>query len=370
MLKATNAVSAAPTRRRVLLAGAGLGLTATACSRDAGPPEDARGPGFHGLRQSGVATPRQATVLLLAYDLDPALRDAAGARALKAVLGTWTDALGQTLGSAGSRAVRLTATVGVGPALPARLGLRAPAALRELPSFTGDRLDPARCGGDLLVQLCADTADATEATAESLTRLAGETLWPRWRQAGFLPPSPDGTPRNLLGFKDGSAGPTPEECERWVWSGHATCLVVRRVHLRIEDFARLPVHRQEEIVGRRRSTGGPLDDGPEDADADLSARTPQGVHVTPERSHVRAVSPRLDAGARMLRRNYSYADGPADQGLLFLAFMRDPALFARVQRRMAAQDDLSGFTETRGSAVAYILPGARAGRPLGAELLG
>ncbi|MFD7933926.1 Dyp-type peroxidase [Streptomyces sp. NPDC059755] len=368
MPKATNAVSETPTRRRVLIAGAGagagLGLTATACTRDADQPEDARGPGFHGLRQAGVTTPRQATALLLAYDLDPALRGAAGVRALKAVLGAWTRALAETLESDGSRAARLTATLGIGPALPARLGLRAPAALRELPAFTGDRLDPDRCGGDLLVQLCADTADATEAIAATLTRLAGETLYPRWRQDGFLPPSPDGgtTPRNLLGFKDGPANPTPEECERWVWSGNATCLVVRRVHLRLEDFARLAVHRQEEIIGRSRSTGGPLDGVPSAAGPEAAA---------PPRSHVRAVSPRHDSGARMLRRGYSYADGPTDQGLLFLAFMRDPALFARVQRRMAAaQDELSGFTEARGSAVAYILPGARAGRPLGAELLG
>nr|WP_253267821.1 Dyp-type peroxidase [Streptomyces asoensis] len=367
MPKATNAASETPTRRRVLIAGAGLGLTVTACTRGADPPEDARGPGFHGLRQAGVTTPRQATALLLAYDLDPALRGAAGGRALKAVLGAWTHALAETLESDSSRAARLTVTVGIGPALPARLGLRAPAALRDLPAFTGDRLDPDRCGGDLLVQLCADTADATEAIAATLTRLAGETLYPRWRQDGFLPPSPDGgtTPRNLLGFQDGPANPTPEECERWVWSGNATYLVVRRVHLRLEDFARLAVHRQEEIIGRDRSTGGPLDAGPS---AGPSAGGPEDA--APPRSHVRAVSPRLDAGARMLRRGYSYADGPSDQGMLFLAFMRDPTLFARVQRRMAAQDELSGFAEARGSAMAYILPGARAGRPLGAELLG
>ncbi|WP_234437106.1 Dyp-type peroxidase [Streptomyces maremycinicus] len=359
MSKAMNVVSEAPTRRRVLIAGAGLGLSVTACARDVDPSEDARGPGFHGLRQAGVTTPRQATVLLLAYDLDPGLRGAAGARALKAVLGSWTDALAETLESDGSRAARLTATVGIGPALPAALGLRAPAALRELPVFTGDRLDPERCGGDVLVQLCADTADATEAVAETLTRLAGETLVPRGRQDGFLPPSPDGdsTPRDLLGFEDGAANPTPEECERWVWSGNATYLVVRRIHLRLEDFARLAVRRQEEIIGRSRSTGGPSAGGPEDADA------------APPRSHLRAVDPRLDSGARMLRRGYSYADGPADQGQLFLAFMRDPALFVRVQRRMAAQDELSGFAEARGSAVAYVLPGARPGRPLGADLL-
>ncbi|AVV42659.1 Dyp-type peroxidase [Streptomyces sp. ID05-04B] len=404
MPKANNAVDDAPTRRSVLIAGAGIGLTATACTREARPPVGAPGPGAHAARrrQAGVTTPQQATALILAYDLDPALRGAVGVRQLKAVFARWTHALaeaqetadtqgtgetvdtqgtGETVDTQGTgeageadggRTARLTATLGVGPGLPDRLGLRAPDALRDLPSFPGDRLDPARCGGDVLVQLCADSADATEATAVTLTRLAGDALSPRWRQGGFLPPSPDGggTPRDLLGFRNGSANPTAEECERWVWSGDATYLVVRRVHLRVEDFARLAVHRQEEIVGRRRATGAPLDGGSEHDDVDPLAKDAQGRYATPPRSHVRAVSPRLDDGARMLRRSYSYADGPTDQGLLFLAFMRDPALFARVQRRMAAQDDLAAFTQARGSAVAYVLPGAGPGRPLGAELLG
>ncbi|MGW2614271.1 Dyp-type peroxidase [Streptomyces sp. NPDC001500] len=382
MPKATNVPIDAPPRRRVLIAGAGLGLAATACTRTAGPPHrgapgpgsgsgSRSGPGGHGLRQAGVTTPQQATALLLAYDLDPAVRGAAGARALREVLGAWTDALAESRDEDGSPEDRLTATVGVGPRLPARLGVTSPAALRELPAFPGDRLDPARCGGDVLVQLCADDSDTAEETAESLTRLAGDTLRPRWRQSGFLPPSPDGggTPRDLLGFKNGSANPGAEECERWVWSDDATYLVVRRVHLRVEDFARLAVHRQEEIVGRRRSTGGPLPGGPEHAEVDVFARSPKGRYLTPARSHVGVVSPQHDDGARMLRRGYSYADGPTDQGLLFLAFMRDPALFTRVQRRMATHDELSGFTETRGSALAYILPGAGPDRPLGAELL-
>ncbi|MDX3798792.1 Dyp-type peroxidase [Streptomyces sp. AK04-3B] len=385
MPKAKNAADDTPTRRSVLIAGAGIGLTATACTREARPSAGAPGPGARAARrrQAGVTTPQQATALILAYDLDPALRGAAGARELKAVLGSWTRALSETQepqenletqdarAAGGGRESRLTATLGVGPGLPDRLGLRAPDALRDLPSFPGDRLDPARCGGDVLVQLCADSADVTEATAATLTRLAGDALVPRWRQAGFLPPSPDGggTPRDLLGFKNGSANPTAEECERWVWSGDATYLVVRRVHLRVEDFARLAVHRQEEVVGRRRATGAPLDGGSEDDEVDPLAKDAQGRYTTPPRSHVRAVSPRLDDGARMLRRSYSYADGPTDQGLLFLAFMRDPALFARVQRRMAAQDDLTAFIQARGSAVAYVLPGAGPGRPLGAELL-
>jgi deferrochelatase/peroxidase EfeB len=267
---------------------------------------------------------------------------------------------------------RLTATVGIGPALPGRLGIRAPEGLRALPAFPGDRLEPGGSGGDVVVQLCADDVWTTTTTAADLTRLADGVLRPRWRQAGFLAPTaaPDETPRNLIGFKDGSANPTPGECERWVWGEDGgTFLVVRRIHLDVEGFQRLSLARQEAAVGRHRESGAPLGQRREHDEVNIFAKTPQGRYVLPLGSHVRAASPRLDGGARMLRRGYAYDNGPADRGLLFLAFMRDPALFVRVQQRMAARDDLGPFTRHRGSAVAYVLPGAQADRPLGAGLL-
>ncbi|MDN3020285.1 Dyp-type peroxidase [Streptomyces sp. S.PB5] len=340
MLKATNAgfdtldTSSGPgiDRRTVLAAGAGL--TVAGCAKD--PGDGHRGPAHGGVRQPGVTTPQQRAALVLAYDLD------AGTRQLRAVLRTWGRALKE------DRTPTLTATVGLGPRLAAP-------ALRELPPFPGDRLDPARCGGDLLLQL---RADDPRALTRAAPRFAHPALRPRWRQRGFLPPAPPGSaPRNLLGFKDGSANPTPEECERWVWTPDGgTFLVVRRVHLRVTEFTRLTTRRQEEIVGRRRADGAPLDGGRETDDVDVFAKTPQGRYITPLGAHVRAASPRLDAGARMLRRGYSYDDGPDDRGLLFLAYMRDPGLFVRVQRRMAAQDELSRFSEHRGSAVAYVPP--------------
>jgi deferrochelatase/peroxidase EfeB len=208
-----------------------------------------------------------------------------------------------------------------------------------------------------------------EATATRLSRLAVGDI--RWRQDGHLPPTPPGeTPRNLLGFKDGSANPTPEECERWVWDGRGgTFVVVRRIHVDADRFGRLPKTRQEEVIGRHRASGAPLGGRREREDADIFAKTPQGRYVIPLHAHVRAASPRLDGGARMLRGGYSYDNGPDDRGLLFVAFMRDPALFVRVQERLAERDELSGFTRHRGSAVAYVLPGAAAGRPLGAGLV-
>lgn len=368
MLKATNAgfdtldgIPGAGSPRRTVLA-AGAGLAVTACTRVGGEPQGHTGPDAPGVRQAGVTTEQQPVALVLAYDLDPALRGAQGARALEAALRGW----GRVLDA--DRPASLTATVGIGPRLPARLGLPVPAGLRELPPFPGDRLDPARCGGDLIVQLCADDPRVLRRTAARLT--VGAPVRPRWRQAGFLPPTPPGsTPRNLLGFKDGSSNPTPEECERWVWTRNATFLVVRRVHLRVEEFGRLATGRQEEVIGRRRADGAPLGGGREEDEVDIFAKSPQGRYVTPLGSHARAASPRLDAGARMLRRGYSYDNGPDDRGLLFLAFMKDPNLFVWVQRRMAAQDELNRFSEHRGSAVAYVLPGSPRGADPGAGFL-
>ncbi|MFF3379113.1 Dyp-type peroxidase [Streptomyces sp. NPDC002680] len=363
-----------PARRDVLTLAAALSAAASGCTAESRsrPPAAAGPPAFRfrGPRQAGVTTPQQSAALVTAYDLAPAVRGAGGVRALREVFGRWTRALAETLdgelpppspvrtkeleGVAGKS--RLTATVGIGPRLPQLLCVAAPRGLRELPPFPDDRLDPAYSGGDLVLQLCADDPRVTRAAASALTRLAGDTLRPRWRQTGFVPPTPAGqAPSDRLGFKYGTENPTPEECERWVWSNDATFLVVRRIHVDMTEFARLGTRRQEEVVGRVRASGAPLGHGHDD--------------VIPPRSHVRAASPPLDAGARMLRRSYRYDAGPDDRGLLFLAFIRDPALFARVQRRTAATDELSRFTEHRGSAVAYVLPGALPGEDLGARLL-
>ncbi|WP_225094526.1 Dyp-type peroxidase [Streptomyces sp. CoH27] len=317
--------------------------------------EAARVRPFAGDRQAGVSTPQQSHVLLLAYDLaEP--RPAA----LRTTLGRFASALPGLVEEA--RRAALTVTVAVGP------GLLRTARVPHLPVFAGDRLDPAGCGGDLLVQFCAaDPATVAGAAGELTRRTAGGV---RWRQPGFLPPTPPGqTPRNVLGFKDGTANPAPEECEHWVWDSRGgTYLVVRRVHVGVADFAALPLSRQEEVIGRHRADGAPLGGSRERDRPDMFAKTPQGRYVIPPHAHIRAAAPHLDGGARMLRRGYSYDNGADDRGLLFLAYMRDPALFVRVQQRLAERDELSRFIEHRGSAVGYVLPGA-AGRPLGAGLV-
>ncbi|MEV7170475.1 Dyp-type peroxidase [Streptomyces sp. NPDC093224] len=326
--------------------------------------------GFHGARQAGIQTAQTARVSLVAFDLDPGARGAAGAARLRSVLEAWTVRLAaDTAEHAG-----LEATVGIGPGLPAKVGVRAPGLLGELPAFPGDRLADRWSGGDVVVQVGAPEAATAGRVVDGLTGLGRAVLRPRWRQAGFLPGHPAGqTPRNLLGFKDGTVNPTPAQCERWVWVPSGTdrdgsYLVVRRIRLLVDRFAALPLPRQEAVIGRRRASGAPLGHHDEHEALDLFAKTPEGRYVLPADAHVRLAHSRLDGGARMLRRGYSYRDGADDQGLLFLAYMKDPAIFVRVQERLAASDALGRFAVHEGSGVYFALPGALPHGSLGERL--
>ncbi|MFE9422480.1 Dyp-type peroxidase [Kitasatospora sp. NPDC006697] len=371
----------------VLAGGLGAGADELArgdrpAGRTAAAPPPAAIP-FHGARQAGVTTPQQPATQLFALDL-PQTSAAADRQTLRAVL----DGLSRALAAAaadsppdprlqGGAASRLSSLVGVGPALAARLGLQVPAGLAELPAFPGDRLDPARSGGDLLLQLCAAdrwTLTVTAELAAAAAQSAGATA--RWSQSGFLAPVPPGsTPRNLFGYKDGTANPDRAAAEQFVWGPpgphqDGTVLVYRRIRMDVAGFAALPADQRDRAIGRRAADGVALTGTAEHDDPDIYAKNPDGSYVIPATAHVRLASPRLDGGARMLRRGYSYDDGPGDRGLLFCAFMRDPAEFVRVQNRLAERDALGPFLEHQASAVCYVLPGAAAGGSLADRLLG
>ncbi|MFE6502774.1 Dyp-type peroxidase [Kitasatospora sp. NPDC057738] len=385
--------------RRALITGgavaaAGLGAGAAALAlgggdgradpgRPAAAPEPSAEP-FHGERQAGVTAPQQPATQLLAFDLAPAATSD-GRAALRGLLGGLTRVLAEAAGASPAdarlrdgRPAGLSSLVGVGPGLAARLGLNVPPALlTELPAFPGDRLDPARGGGDLVVQLCAVDRWPLSVVAEQVgdaARAAGATV--RWTQSGFLARTTGGaTPRNLFGFKDGTANPDGTDSGQWVWGPpgpyeHGTTLVYRRIRMDTAAFAALPGDRQEQVMGRRAGDGAPLTGTAEHDEPDIYTKNPDGSYVIPATAHVRLSSPRLDGGARMLRRGYSYDDGPGDRGLLFCAFMRDPAQFTRVQNRLAARDALNAFVEHTASAVAYVLPGAPEGGTLGEGLFG
>ncbi|WP_234327461.1 Dyp-type peroxidase [Streptomyces sp. NRRL WC-3742] len=375
----------------LLAAGAGAGVgamvrgadtTGVARSAPEPPPESPPVP-FHGLRQAGVTAAQQPATQLLAFDLAPAATSD-GRAALKALLGDLTRLLAEAVGGtaadprlAGGADARISSLVAVGPGLAGRLGLSVPAALADLPAFPGDRLDPARGGGDLVLQLCAADRWPLSVLTEQLTgAVAAKGGGLRWAQSGFLPRTPAGTtPRNLFGYKDGTANPAENDARQWVWGApgpheHGTVLVYRRIRMDVAGFAALPEAGRDRAMGRRLGDGAPLTGAAEHDEPDIYTKNPDGSYVLPATAHVRLSSPRLDGGARILRRGYSYDDGPGDRGLLFCAFMRDPGQFTRIQNRLAAKDALNPFLEHTASAVAYVLPGAAQGGALGERLWG
>ena len=128
----------------------------------------------------------------------------------------------------------LTVTFGFGPGLfrdengRDRFGIadRQPEALRPLPHFPADLLDPARTGGDLCVQACADDPQVAVHAIRNLARIGFGTVAIRWSQLGFGRTSStttdQTTPRNLFGFKDGTANIKAEETvdlDEHVWVG-------------------------------------------------------------------------------------------------------------------------------------------------------
>ncbi|MFF8942090.1 iron uptake transporter deferrochelatase/peroxidase subunit [Streptomyces sp. NPDC014864] len=388
-------------RRRFLrgaaLTGAGLAAGGAAAPRPAGLPEPALAPPvpFHGTHQRAVlAPPRRATVFAA---LDVTAADRAE---LTDVLRTLTErarfltsgGTPQPVGITGPPADSgllggtvpggaLAVTVGAGASLfDDRFGLagRAPRRLKTMPAFPDDDLRPDWCHGDLSLQLHADDRDTVLHALRDITRHTRGGLQIRWRMDGFTnPPRPSGTPRNLLGFKDGTANPdatSAREMERLVWVGRGagepdwavggTYQVVRLIRMLVEFWDRVSLGEQERMIGRARESGAPLDGDAEHDTPDYSD-DPKG-DVIPLDAHIRLADPRTPATAdrRILRRAHNYdlgmdANGNLDMGLLFCCYQQDLARqFETVQRRLAGEP-LTDYVTPFGGGYFFALPGVR-----------
>jgi deferrochelatase/peroxidase EfeB len=292
------------------------------------------------------------------------------------------DAPGDSGEAVGLAASGLTLTFGLGPGLfDDRYGLaaRRPGALAELPAFNGDQLVAERSGGDLSIQACANDPQVVFHAVRQLVRLGDGVVRARWAQTGFLPNTPTGdTPRNLMGFKDGTRN--ADDLARSVWVGEegpawmhgGSYLVVRKIRMALEHWDRTEIDFQEEVIGRHKRSGAPLGKGREQDTPDFDAVDPDGNPVIAENAHLRMAAPETNAGARILRRGYSYNDGASfiaerwppwrqgveyDAGLLFIAYQRDPrAGFVRLFENMAKIDALNQFTTHVGSGL-FACPG-------------
>ncbi len=389
--------------RRRLLAGSAVAVAAGATLSHSGiaqsaVPADAVDRAvepFHGAHQAGVATSPQAHALFVALDLEPQPhRDPR--ETLAAVLRLWTSdaerltqgtpALADTEPELAQRPARLTVTVGVGPSLFDRIGLgnRRPRAVADPPAFATDRLEPQWCGGDLLLQICADDPITVAHTSRVLLKNVRTMTRQRWRQKGFRQAAGSAahSMRNLMGQVDGTANIVDgagfaryvwDDGDDQPWFAGGTTLVLRRIRAEMDTWDELDRTSKELSVGRRLDSGAPLTGSREDDVPDFNAAE-DGIPVIPPNAHVALARPHSD-DERFLRRPYNYDDSPAagritDSGLIFAAYQRDPAVqFTPVQRRLAAADALNEWITTIGSATFAILPGVEPGAYLGQTLL-
>ena len=413
-------------RRRLLgLAGAGAAIGAAGfaggietgwASADADASPSTPSYPFYGSRQAGIVTPAQDRLHFAAFDLTTSSR-----ADLEQLLRTWTRAAARmtqgqpaesdrltpytappadTGEALGLPASRLTVTFGFGPGLfrdargNDRFGLadRQPAGLRELPHFPADNLDPARSGGDLCVQACADDPQVAVHAIRNLSRLAFGTASLRWSQLGFGRTSStstsQATPRNLFGFKDGTSNLKAEEASQiddhvWVdpaddpqsgWLAGGSYLVARRINMHIETWDRTSLLEQESLIGRDRPEGAPLSGGGEFSKPDFDLEGRGGVPLIAPSSHVRLAHPSHNKGVKMLRRGYNFTDGNnalgrLDAGLFFIAYVRDPATqYIPMQNKLSREDGLMEYLQHTGSAMFAVPPGVRDGEYIGQAL--
>jgi deferrochelatase/peroxidase EfeB len=287
----------------------------------------------------------------------------------------------------------LTVTIGFGPSFFDKLGIadRRPAALVDLPAFTGDRIDPARSGGDLCIQACANDPQVAVHAVRNLVRVGFGTTSVRWAQQGYGRTSSTSenqpTARNLFGFKDGTNNLKAEEPALldehvWVqqgdgpeWMTGGSYLVARRIQMHIETWDRAPLSEQETIVGRTKGTGAPLGGVQEFDPANLKAIDANGTPVIPQHSHIRLASAESLNGVRMLRRGFNFVEGAdgrghLNAGLFFICFVRNPGTqFVPMQRALARNDRMMDYLEHTGSAVFACPPGLTDGEYWGQRLL-
>ncbi|MBW0012532.1 Dyp-type peroxidase [Mycobacterium sp.] len=350
---------------------------------------------FHGEHQSGVLTPgpaaKQPYLMMASFDvIAPARTElmsllktvterarflcCGGAPADLGVGAPPSDnaVLGPVVPADG-----LTITLGVGASLfDQRFGLAAvkPAKLKPMRVFPNDQPDPAQMHGDLILQLCANHPDTLHHALRDIAKHTRAGMQPRWKIQGYnAPPRPSGTGRNLLGFKDGTANPTGSDAESlvWVeggpepaWTRGGTYQVVRLIRMLVEFWDRISISEQENMFGRRRDSGAPLD-GSAEFDVPDYAADPHGA-VIPLDSHMRLANPRIAKTdrERLLRRSYNYdlgldPNGNMSCGHVFICFQQDvERQFESVQTRLI-DEPLVDYVTPFGGGYFFLPPGVR-----------
>jgi deferrochelatase/peroxidase EfeB len=360
---------------------------------------------YTGSHQAGIATEPQRHVVYMTFDLTTTSK-----QDLQVLLARWSAGIAQLMAGLPVGAVQpkgdaavaadtgeaynlspsaLTVTLGLGPGVfDDRFGLadKKPALLADLPKLPSDALQPALTGGDLSLQACADDPQVAYHAIRDLARMGRGVVDTRWTVLGFGRASAgkgQATPRNLLGFKDGTRNiKEPEDMDSFVWVKDSagdvdwmtggTYQVARKIEMNIEIWDADRVSDQERIFARTKAEGAPLT-GTKEFDTPDFHRTSGGKPVIDPKSHVALAAHENNNGVRILRRSYNYTDGinqygQLDAGLLFIAYMNDPAHFIALQTKLGSSDLLNEYISHIGSAIFAVPPAPAKGHYIGEAL--
>lgn len=402
-----------PVSRRRLLAWSGAsGLAGTAIGVlgnrqvEANPPP-ANDPEGSRLRLADDATPRNGLPMglastvpafghVLAVDLAPGVRaDPSRARStagsflrhLAALADLEPDA--DAAAALDLRAASLQVTPGVGASLLDACGLAAqrPEAMVDLPRFVTDRLDPRRCGGDLMVQIGSEDPMKVSGAVQAVASGLGDGLRLRWSRPGFrrtaaAADDPAITVRNLMGHRDGTDNPALGS-PLWRstvlvtepgWMAGGSYLVARQIRTDLDSWFAHAEHDRDRVIGRHTGTGAALGRRSETQRVDLDLRDAGGGLAVPAHAHIRLASTRDTAGARIYRRSWNYDDGwgpdGREAGLLFLAWQSDVRRgFLPIQTSLVENHDALGAFITHVGSAVFAVPARGSDAYVGQRLL-
>ena len=343
---------------------------------------------FYGEHQAGITTPMQKNIYFVVLDLHSTDKEE-----VIQMFKDWTDYSsklvdGELVKKDGSNSLlppsdtgetvglnpyRLTLTFGVSADFLKKMGLekKRPKEFRDLPPFPKEQLQEKYTGGDIVIQACADDEQVAFHAVRNLVRKARNTVTMKWSQSGFAAIGDRmSTPRNLFGFKDGTANVTKEkDFDKVIWTDSddwmkgGTYMAVRRIQMFLETWDRTNLQEQENTFGRYKESGAPFGKKDEFDEVDLD--------LLPVDSHVRLAK---EVNKPIYRRSYSYSDGIVektgqfDTGLLFLAFQKNPDSFVKVQTNLGAQDKMNEYVTHIGSGLFACFAGVKKGEYLGQKL--
>ncbi|WP_040950594.1 iron uptake transporter deferrochelatase/peroxidase subunit [Gorillibacterium massiliense] len=351
---------------------------------------------MYGAHQAGIITPQQTYLYLASFRITASDR----ASVIK-LLREWTkfadlSTRGGTAITGSNRlvppadtgetldlpAAKLTTTFGFGPSFflsegKDRFGIGKQAAryLQDIPRMSKDFLDADRSGGDICIQVCAEDQQVAFHAVRNFIRLSTGYASLKWMEEGFISGGSGKTPRNLFGFKDGTANAehqTSSGYEDVVWTGAGepawmaggSYLAYRKIRMLLEVWDRTSYSDQEDTFGRYKESGA--------AYGSTGEFDPVNVSRLPADSHVSLAK---QTGQRIHRRAYSYTGsvdlrtGNVDAGLLFLSYQRNPEeQFIPMLRMMQSKDKLNEYTAHIASGMFACPGGLRQGEYIGQRI--